>query len=179
MIERLTEADFDQMFSLMERSFPEDERRDYNGQRELLAEPAYNLYAKRSPEDAALQAFLALWELGDMAYIEHFAVDPDCRNGGLGGKLLQKVIEDTDMRICLEVELPETEMAARRIGFYERNGFYYNDYFYMQPPIAEGRNAIPLRLMTTGGPLDEEEFFRMQGLLYKNVYGVPEDWSWK
>ena len=54
------------------------------------------------------------------------------------------------MRICLEVELPETEMAARRIGFYERNGFYYNDYFYMQPPIAEGRNAIPLRLMTTG-----------------------------
>ena len=62
------------MFSLMERSFPEDERRDYNRQRELLAEPAYNLYAKRSPEDAALQAFLALWELGDMAYIEHFAV---------------------------------------------------------------------------------------------------------
>ena len=37
MIEKLTEADFDQMFSLMERSFPEDERRDYNGQRELLA----------------------------------------------------------------------------------------------------------------------------------------------
>ena len=105
MIEKLTEADFDQMFSLMERSFPEDERRDYNGQRELLAEPAYNLYAKRSPEDAALQAFLALWELGDMVYIEHFAVDPDCRNGGLGGKILQKVIEDTDMRICLEVEL--------------------------------------------------------------------------
>ena len=154
MIEKLTEADFDQMFSLMERSFPEDERRDYNGQRELF-------------------------ELGDMAYIEHFAVDPDCRNGGLGGKILQKVIEDTDMRICLEVEPPETEMAARRIGFYERNGFYYNDYFYMQPPIAEGRNAIPLRLMTTRGPLDEEEFFRMQGLLYKNVYGVPEEWSWK
>ena len=46
MIEKLTEADFDQMFSLMERSFPEDERRDYNGQRELLAEPAYNLYAR-------------------------------------------------------------------------------------------------------------------------------------
>ena len=84
-----------------------------------------------------------------------------------------------DLSEMMEVELPETEMAARRIGFYERNGFYYNDYFYMQPPIAEGRNAIPLRLMTTGGPLDEEEFFRMQGLLYKNVYGVPEDWSWK
>ena len=84
-----------------------------------------------------------------------------------------------DLSEMMEVELPETEMAARRIGFYERNGFYYNDYFYMQPPIAEGRNAIPLRLMTTGGPLDEEEFSRMQGLLYKNVYGVPEDWSWK
>ena len=179
MIERLSEADFDQVFSLMERSFPEDERRDYNEQRELFAEPAYNLYAKRSPEAAGLQAFLALWELGDMVYIEHFAVDPDCRNGGLGGRILQKVIEGSQTRICLEVEPPETELAARRIGFYERNGFSYNDYFYMQPPIAEGRNAIPLRLMTTGGPLDEAEFLNVRDLLYEKVYGVSKGWDWK
>ena len=170
MIERLTEADFDQMFSLMERSFPEDERRDYNGQRELLAEPAYNLYAKRSPEDAALQAFLALWELGDMAYIEHFAVDPDCRNGGLGGKILQKVIEDTDMRICLEVELPETEMAARRIGFYERNGFVMNPFEYMQPAMGEDRHAIPLRIMSYPKRLLADEFETMRDVLYCHVY---------
>ena len=170
MIERLTEADFDQMFSLMERSFPEDERRDYNGQRELLAEPAYNLYAKRSPEDAALQAFLALWELGDMVYIEHFAVDPDCRNGGLGGKILQKVIEDTDMRICLEVELPETEMAARRIGFYERNGFVMNPFEYMQPAMGEDRHAIPLRIMSYPKRLLADEFETMRDVLYCHVY---------
>lgn len=179
MIERLSEADFDQVFSLMERSFPEDERRDYNGQRELFSEPAYNLYAKRSPEDDGLQAFLALWELGDMAYIEHFAVDPQCRNGGLGGKILQKVIEESQTRIVLEVEPPETEMAARRIGFYERNGFTYNDYLYMQPPIAEGRNAIPLRLMTTGGALDEAEFSGIRDLLYEKVYGVSKEWNGK
>ena len=170
MIEKLTEADFDQMFSLMERSFPEDERRDYNGQRELLAEPAYNLYAKRSPEDAALQAFLALWELGDMVYIEHFAVDPDCRNGGLGGKILQKVIEDTDMRICLEVELPETEMAARRIGFYERNGFVMNPFEYMQPAMGEDRHAIPLRIMSYPKRLLADEFETMRDVLYCHVY---------
>ena len=170
MIERLTEADFDQMFSLMERSFPEDERRDYNGQRELLAEPAYTLYAKRSPEDAALQAFLALWELGDMAYIEHFAVDPDCRNGGLGGKILQKVIEDTDMRICLEVEPPETEMAARRIGFYERNGFVMNPFEYMQPAMGEDRHAIPLRIMSYPKRLLADEFETMRDVLYCHVY---------
>ena len=170
MIERLTEADFDQMFSLMERSFPEDERRDYNGQRELFAEPAYKLYAKRSPEDGALQAFLALWELGDMAYIEHFAVDPDCRNGGLGGKILQKVIEDTDMRICLEVELPETEMAARRIGFYERNGFVMNPFEYMQPAMGEDRHAIPLRIMSYPKRLLADEFETMRDVLYCHVY---------
>ena len=170
MIERLTEADFDQMFSLMERSFPEDERRDYNGQRGLLAEPAYKLYAKRSPEDAALQAFLALWELGDMAYIEHFAVDPDCRNGGLGGKILQKVIEDTDMRICLEVEPPETEMAVRRIGFYERNGFVMNPFEYMQPAMGEDRHAIPLRIMSYPKRLLADEFETMRDVLYCHVY---------
>lgn len=179
MIERLSEADFDQVFSLMERSFPEDERRDYEGQRELFAEPAYHIYAKKAPEDAGVQAFLALWELEDILFVEHFAVDPQCRNGGLGSRVLQELIEHFKKRIVLEVELPETELAKRRIGFYERNGFTYNDHFYMQPPIAEGRNAIPLRLMTTGGPLDEAEFSTVRDMLYEKVYGVSEDWNWK
>ena len=117
-----------------------------------------------------MQAFLALWELGDMVYIEHFAVDPDCRNGGLGGKILQKVIEDTDMRICLEVELPETEMAARRIGFYERNGFVMNPFEYMQPAMGEDRHAIPLRIMSYPKRLLADEFETMRDVLYCHVY---------
>ena len=171
-MERLTVADFDSVFSLMEQSFPEDEHRNYQEQRELLAEPAYRLYAKRSAENAALQAFLAVWELEDFAYVEHFAVDPAARNGGIGGRMLQELKESLDRRIVLEVELPETELARRRITFYERNGFTYNDHSYMQPPIAAGKKEIPLRLMTTEGALDKDTFRKVQRMLYERVYHV-------
>ena len=74
--------------------------------------------------------------------------------------------------ICLEVELPEEEMSKRRIGFYERNGFYYNDYEYMQPAISKGRNEIPLRIMTTSGKVTEDRYNEMKDILYQYVYGV-------
>ena len=74
--------------------------------------------------------------------------------------------------ICLEVELPEEEMSKRRIGFYERNGFYYNDYEYMQPAISKDRNEIPLRIMTTGGKVTEDRYNEMKDILYQYVYGV-------
>lgn len=176
-MEKLGIEAFDTMFALMEQSFPEDEHRDYEQQRELFAKPAYQVYAKRSAENAALQAFLALWELGDFAYIEHFAVDPEARNGGLGSRMLQEMMARSRQRIVLEVEPPETELARRRIAFYERNGFTYNDRFYMQPPMTADRNAIPLRLMTTGGALDESEFAEVRGCLYRQVYHVPETWD--
>ncbi len=178
MLELLDEIVFDDVFSLMELSFPEDERRNYEKQRELLSEPDYHLYIKRSPGDDGLQAFIALWEFDEMTYIEHLAVNPMYRNAGLGTQVLRELIALSDKRIVLEVELPETEMARRRIGFYERNGFSYNDHFYLQPPIMDGRNAIELRIMTTDGILDKLEFSRVRDLLYSKVYhAATEDYD--
>ena len=177
MIEQLRETDFDRMFSLMKESFPEDERRSYEEERALLEIPEFRIYAESGAKDSALQAFLAYRNFEDIGYIEHFAVNPDCRNQGLGGRILQEVMKISNRQICLEVEPPETEIARRRIGFYERNGFVYNDYVYVQPPMTEGRNPVPLRLMTTGGPVNKPEFERLKEILYTKVYHVSKDWK--
>ncbi|MBR7146301.1 MAG: GNAT family N-acetyltransferase, partial [Oscillospiraceae bacterium] len=52
-----------------------------------------------------------------------FAVREDCRGSGIGSELLDELIGTLPHPICLEVEPPETEIAKRRIAFYERNGF--------------------------------------------------------
>ena len=75
-------------------------------------------------------------------------------------------------RICLEVEFPDNEISRRRIGFYERNGFVLNNYPYIQPPISEGRNPVPLKIMTTDKGITEEQFNKIRALLYKYVYNV-------
>ena len=67
-------------------------------------------------------------------------------------QMLDALLARFDKPACLEAELPETELAARRIGFYERHGFTVNaDYPYFQPALTPGGSPIPLHLLTTGG----------------------------
>lgn len=103
-------------------------------------------------------------------FIEHFAVNPLYRNNGLGGKILNDLLKKLKKQVCLEVELPTTVIARRRIGFYERNGFFLNLYPYEQPPLSQGKKALPLHVMTSGGFADEQRFRRIKSALYKKVY---------
>ena len=68
--------------------------------------------------------------------------------------------------------MPETELAARRIRFYERHGFTVNaDYSYFQPALAPGGSPIPLYLLTTGGARTVSELRAMETLVHTRVYG--------
>ncbi len=167
MIEKLEIKDFDAVYAIMEWSFPLEEYRSYEGQKALLKKPAYRIYVAK--ENGKILGFAAVWQLEDWLFVEHLAVDPQCRNQGIGAKLLGFLTEN---RCCLEVELPETDIARRRIGFYERNGFFLNDDPYLQPSLGEGRNPVPLSIMTSGSAISPEAFARLQELLYTRVYEV-------
>lgn len=170
MIRKMNENEFDTIFYVMETSFPKDEYRPYDEQRELLNDERYSVYVLEDSESNSIKGFIALWELEGFVFIEHFAVNPNYRNGGIGSLILEAVKEMFSCPICLEVELPETDMAKRRIGFYERNGFFYNDYPYTQPPIAKGRNPIFLRIMTSGSGISQECFEHIRDVIYTEVY---------
>ena len=173
MLKILEPQKFDTVFSLMEESFPPDEHRPYNDQKALLVHPAYKIYVLE--EEGELVAFMATWLLSEILFLEHFAVSPAHRCRGLGGKLLAELSVLTGKRICLEAEPPETEMATRRIGFYERNGFSRNLYPYHQPALSIGLKPVELQLMTTGGPLGKEEFAKIKNTLYSEVYHYEEE----
>ena len=165
-IERMRPEDFDAVFRLLSQSFPAGERRDAAGQRALLSDSAYRVDILRAPS-GGVQAMMAWWDFDDFVFFEHFAVDPACRSGGIGGLLARY-----DKPACLEAELPETELAARRIGFYERHGFTVNaDYSYFQPALAPGGSPLPMHLLTTGGARTVSELRAIETLLHTRVYG--------
>lgn len=161
---------FDAVYDIMERSFPEDEYRPYEEQRALLLRPEYGIYVVDGQQAGEIKAFIALWEFEDFVFIEHFAVNPAYRNGGIGASVLGALRGMTRKQICLEVELPECGMARRRIGFYERNGFVLNEYPYTQPPISSGKKEVPLRIMTSGEGVDRDRFEHIRRVLYRDVY---------
>lgn len=169
MFEMLKTEEFNEMFSIMEKSFPLDEYRPYNEQKALFENEYYNVYAVKEEK---VKGFIAVWDFPEFLYIEHFAVSPEFRNQGIGEKILKELKALFNKPLCLEVEPPENALTKRRIGFYERNGFFLNAYPYTQPPISKGKNPVPLMIMSTGKELSESEFHIIKNTLYKNVYKV-------
>ena len=163
MLQRINETDFPEIYRIMQDSFSDDEYRPYDEQLALFEEPEYRIYYMPA-------GFRAVWEFESFIYIEHFAVDPALRNSGTGSAMLQELVKQYQKPICLEVELPEDELTRRRIGFYERNGFVFNEYPYIQPPISKGKSPVPLRIMTYKSEITREEFQKMKEILYRRVY---------
>lgn len=169
MLRKLEEKDFDKVFRLIEISFPKDEYRTYAGQKALLSDPAYEIYILPGA-DETVTAFMAVWKLETFVFLEHFAVDPAYRSSGIGSQLLGELIRASGRMICLEVELPDNATAARRIAFYERGGFFLNEYPYMQPPLADGQKSVPLAIMSSGRAISRREFDAVKQVLYTRVY---------
>ena len=70
-LEKLDRSDFEEVYRIMEQSFPADERRKKEGQQKLLDEEKYELLGVRNK--GGLLAFLAVWEFAEFVFIEHFA----------------------------------------------------------------------------------------------------------
>lgn len=173
MLKKLEKDRFDSVFELMKISFPKEEYRPYEKQVELFESGAYDIYfLPDEQQESAIKAFISVWDMGDFAYIEHFAVNPVYRNGGLGSLMITELVKTVGKMICLEVEPPEDEVTRSRIEFYEANGFYLNEYPYIQPPFAEGYDELPLMIMTSYRNIIEPEFEEIRDILYKKVYFV-------
>ena len=110
MTELLKIQYFDQMYAIMEASFPDDEYRGYEGQRQLFENPEYKVFIHRNEETKEIDGFLSAWEFDDILFFEHFAVSSKVRNGGIGGRILRELLTQVNKLTCLEVELPEGEL---------------------------------------------------------------------
>jgi ribosomal protein S18 acetylase RimI-like enzyme len=161
---------FDAIWKIFKESFPEDERRNFKEQNDLLKESRYNLNPIYDGDE--IIGFTAIWDFDDFTYVEHFAVKKDLRGKGYGSKIIKDVISKNDKLIILEVEKPETDEAIRRIEFYKRVGFHVNNYEYIQPPYDKDKQYVPLIIMSFPNKIDMSQFAKIREDLYKIVYKV-------
>ncbi len=160
-------SEFHEIYSEMEKNFVLEERRDFEPAYELLKRPEYHLYHIVCQEQKV--GFMAIWSLDGFGFIEHFVIYGQYRNCGYGSEALACAREQFH-RLVLEVEPPEDELRARRIAFYERNGFRQNDIPYVQPPFRSGESGVELILMSCPAVLRNYEDVVAQ--IYRRVYGT-------
>lgn len=163
----MTDGDIGFVREVYTESFPEQERRPW----ERVISPSI----KGCPELEIIYAgdkpagLLSWWSMGEMDYIEHFAVSRDNRGKGIGGEALDEFVAGRDKPVVVEVERATSpaRAEARRVEFYIRHGFFPLDYPYIQPPYAPGLPEVEMTLMSTDPGLSPERVARM---LYERVY---------
>lgn len=160
------------MEELLTSAFPAGEYRDLQQLRTLTdrSERFRNHVVLDGPTPVGLVSW---WEFDAFRYVEHLAVAPTCRNAGYGHRIVERLCESSPMPVVLEVELPADELAARRIGFYRREGFVLWENDYVQPPYRPGDPPLPMYLMVHG-PLDaDRDFETVRQTIHRAVYGYP------
>ena len=150
-------------------AFPPDERRPFEDLAELLQRPDY--FCNVLLKEAKLVGIFLAWQLQEFRYIEHFAIAPAYRGQIIGRTALNGFLAQSPLPVVLEVEPPECEINSRRIRFYEREGFYFCEQQFIQPPYAPDQNTVELRLMEWGGNLLKQNFEQVKNELYRTVYG--------
>lgn len=151
-------------------SFPEEERRDYDKLIDLFKHNnTMHIYVCQT---ATLEytGFITCWRFKKFSFIEHFAINSEARNGGIGSLFLKEVLRIQDKPIILEAEEPLNDLCKRRIAFYERNGFVQGNVPYFQPPYRKGDPTIPMVLMSYGNINLENEYETIVPIIYTEVY---------
>ena len=153
---------------LFEEAFPEQERPPFSSLRHRDAGKFHFLVAENGDEPIGI---LTYWTFDELIYVEHFAIDEELRNQGLGKAVFLNFLSQQHEQVVLEIELPNTEEADHRLEFYASMGFFQNPQPYIQPSYHNDGQTVPMIIMSKY-ELDDDEFSEIRNLLYREVYGV-------
>jgi ribosomal protein S18 acetylase RimI-like enzyme len=156
------------LLPLYEEAFPPAERREAGQLRRVIKRrEAMHFNAIRSGGELA--GLFVYWDLQEFYYLEHLAVFSALREQRIGTKVLEYIASHLPGMRLLEVEPPVTPMAARRVAYYERNGYEVLDTGYVQPPYDGQREGCPLWIMGNGRPSRLTTFVeRVKREIYKD-----------
>ncbi|MBP1612626.1 MAG: N-acetyltransferase [Bacteroidetes bacterium] len=159
------------MEKLLIESFPPEEYRQLDILRKYTDNDP-NFYNNIIMNEYIPIGFITYWNFEHFSYIEHFAIDSQKRNEGHGKKVLNYLCTELKTPVVLEVERPTTEIAKRRINFYEELSFIVWEKEYCQPPYKVEDSPIPMYLMKYGNSDHNTDSTEVRKIIYHRVYGI-------
>ncbi|VBB48155.1 putative GCN5-related N-acetyltransferase [uncultured Paludibacter sp.] len=163
---------FDKILKLYQEAFPENQRHTNADFKKLIESGKNNFYCNAVLLNGFFVGFFNHWIFDKFIFAEHFAIEEAVRGNKIGEKVMKMIESTAELPLVFEVELPDTEINARRIEFYHRLGYEIVPIEYLQPPYNKNGYPQPLHLMTDNLEfvLDNYEFIKTT--IYKNVYRV-------
>lgn len=145
---------WDQAWALYCESFDECELRSLALHGAVMKDEQFICNAYTDGE--VFVGILFYWIAPEFAFVEHFAVNPELRGKNYGSRILSAFLAE-NKNVLLEIEVPSDELKLRRQRFYERLGFYKNEYLHVHLPYHSHLPPHELNVMSLA-PLSMEEY---------------------
>ena len=162
----ITDELYDWAMELLAISFPSEERRDDDLQRQVMKHSDYRLQAIMDGGEPVGVA--GDFDAPDFIYFENFCIAPSKRNIGYGSQTL-KLLTSLGKTFILEAELPTDDLTRRRVAFYKRNGMVVNPYPHIQPHYRKNDADLPLVVLTYAKQITQSQYDDFRDYLDVNV----------
>ena len=148
------------LWDIYRHSFPDVEQRTLADHKAALHNQDF--HCRALVENDTVQGLLLFWDFehvgSGLRYIEHFALAPAARSGGRGSRVLRAFAQERpELLLMLEIDPLDTDIARRRLQFYERLGYVLNEPTYWHPPYQPEHSDYPLLLLSLGRGMHPEE----------------------
>ena len=154
--------------ALYTHAFPWHEQRELPAKQRALNSPHYALEAWFNGEQFI--GMSGCWAFDGYVYIEHLAVDSSLRSQGYGKRLLGQILERAPKTI-LEIDPLTTEIAHKRLRFYEGMGFVANPWPHTHPTYHVGIADHELIVLSYPQSIDNAQYLRFNADLHHVVMG--------
>ena len=152
----------------MRPAFPPAELKPLENILSMMEDGCYRPWCLFEEEEIAGECFLWLGRPG-WALLDYLCVASDRRNGGLGARMLRELRRaEPETVVLVESEEPEDApdpaLAARRLGFYARNGLRTAGY------DTEVFGVHYKTLYLSAGPVPDEVLLPENRFIYQNRF---------
>lgn len=154
--------------ALYQQAFPWHEQRELLAKQRALSDPHYALEAWFDGEQ-----FIGMsgsWAFDGYVYVEHLAVDSTLRSQGYGKRLLARILARAPLTI-LEIDPLTTEIAHKRLRFYEGMGFVANPWPHTHPTYHVGIADHKLIVLSYPQSINNAQYLRFNADLRHVVMG--------
>ncbi len=154
------------VWELYTTSFPVEEQRPYLQHKKAMLDSRFYPYVYTS-DHSELLAICFYWDFVDFKYLEHFAVNPNYRNQGIGSKII-KAFSQEEQPIILEIEPPIDAISKQRLRFYERCLFRQTNYTFQQLKYRKENDDVLLELLCNKN-FDNNLFEKFKHTIYEEL----------
>jgi len=169
----LSEADMQRFRSILQEALPPVEwptEKEYAG---ISTDRRYRAYGHRGPEGVFDTVAMTIRLSDGTALIGYLCTEPSRRGCGIGGRLLDLILEkESGHMVIVEIDPLETSSdAVRRAEFYRRHGMTVNDGYYEIPPLKPDEPGVRQLIVSYPDPLVGEGFDRIKVLIEDELAG--------